>query len=67
MGESIIGRQTWRQVSIAAVVPVRDDGRWTSAVMVKTTKGGFVVATRPASGMNIRERQEARMNPKFLA
>lgn len=61
--------ETGRQVSITTIVPVREDGHWTLAMMVKTTKSGFVLAvvsTGPASGMNIRERQEARMNPKFL-
>lgn len=69
----MIGGQTWKQgnqVSINVVVPLRDDGCWALAIVVKTSKGGLfleVMSTRPASGLDIRERQESRMNPKFLA
>lgn len=48
------------------VVPIRDDGFWTVAMVIKITKSPFFLegeSTRPASGLNIRESQGQRVTP----
>lgn len=66
-------QETWKQgdrVGLIADALVRGDGCWTLAMVVQTMKSGFflqVGSTRPAHGLDIRERQESRMNLKVLA
>lgn len=62
-GPLIIGRQTRKQGDQVRGYcgPLRDDGCWTVAVVVKTVKSGFflqIESARSASGLKIRERQE---------